>query len=115
MKNYFKIKHTNLFYNFVNKLKFIWTKKILMAFEHWQFNKTTTFKFNGVALSTENGKINILKHTGLKILRIKLELNIDDQFEITMSNSKQITAVLIERSRKGKINLQSPIKNIYLN
>ena len=38
-------------------------------------------------------------------------MNIDDQFEI-MSNSKQITAVLILKEvEKGNINLQAPIKN----
>ena len=73
--------------------------------------KTTNIrKFNGVILVTENGKIKYSKSYGFKNFEKKTELNIDDQFEI-MSNSKQITAVLILKEvEKGKINLQAPIK-----
>ena len=73
--------------------------------------KTTNVRqFNGVVLIAENGKIKYSKAYGFKNFDKKTELNIDDQFEI-MSNSKQITAVLILKEvEKGKINLQSPIK-----
>ena len=73
--------------------------------------KTTNIrKFNGVILITENGKIKYSKAYGFSNFENKTELNIENQFEI-MSNSKQITAVLILKEvEKGKINLQSPIK-----
>lgn len=73
--------------------------------------KTTNIrKFNGVILITENEKIKYSKAYGFKNFESKTELNIENQFEI-MSNSKQITAVLILKEvEKGKINLQSPIK-----
>ncbi len=73
--------------------------------------KTTTVRpFNGVILIAENGKIKYSKAYGFSNFEKKTALNIDDQFEI-MSNSKQITAVLILKEvEKGNINLQSPIK-----
>lgn len=73
--------------------------------------KTTDVRqFNGVILIAENGKIKYSKAHGFKNFDNKTVLNIDDQFEI-MSNSKQITAVLILKEvEKGKIDLQSPIK-----
>lgn len=73
--------------------------------------KTTNVRqFNGVILIAENGKIKYSKAYGFLNSEKKTELNIDDQFEI-MSNSKQITAVLILKEvENGKINLQSPIK-----
>lgn len=73
--------------------------------------KTTDVRqFNGVILITENGKIKYSKSYGFSNFEKKKLLNIDDRFEI-MSNSKQITAVLILKEvEKGKINLQSPIK-----
>ncbi len=73
--------------------------------------KTTNIRqFNGVILIAENGKIKYSKAYGFTNFEKKTNLNIDDQFEI-MSNSKQITAVLILKEvEKGKIDLQSPIK-----
>ena len=73
--------------------------------------KTTNVRqFNGVILIAENGKIKYSKAYGFANFEKKTSLNIDDQFEI-MSNSKQITAVLILKEvEKGKIDLQLPIK-----
>jgi D-alanyl-D-alanine carboxypeptidase len=73
--------------------------------------KTTNVRqFNGVVLIAENGKIKYSKAYGFANFEKKTILNIDDQFEI-MSNSKQITAVLILKEvEKGRIDLQSPIK-----
>jgi D-alanyl-D-alanine carboxypeptidase len=66
--------------------------------------------FNGVVLISENGKTKYAKAYGFANFEKKSKLNLDNQFEI-MSNSKQITAVLILREvEKGKINLQQPIK-----
>jgi D-alanyl-D-alanine carboxypeptidase len=73
--------------------------------------KTTNIrKFNGVVLIAENGKIKYSKAYGFKNFEKKTDLNIDDQFEI-MSNSKQITAVLLLKEvEKGNVDLKSPIK-----
>lgn len=44
------------------------------------------------------------------ILKKKIPLKTDDRFEI-MSNSKQVTAVLIlQAAEQGKLNLHTPIK-----
>jgi D-alanyl-D-alanine carboxypeptidase len=74
--------------------------------------KTTNVRqFNGVILIAEKGKIEYSKAYGFANFENKAILKIDDQFEI-MSNSKQITAVLILREvEKGKIDLKLPIKN----
>lgn len=73
--------------------------------------KTTNVRqFNGVILIAENGKTKYSKAYGFANFDKKTELIIDNQFEI-MSNSKQITAVLILKEvEKGKVNLQSPIR-----
>jgi D-alanyl-D-alanine carboxypeptidase len=73
--------------------------------------KTTAVRpFNGVILIAQKGKIIYSKAYGLANFENKTPLKINDQFEI-MSNSKQITAVLILKEvEKGKIDLQSPIK-----
>lgn len=74
-------------------------------------------KFNGTVLITKAGKVKYAKTFGYKDFDAGIELKPDDQFEI-MSNSKQITAVLIlKQVEKGNINLQSPIKKYlpYLN
>lgn len=73
--------------------------------------KTTNIRqFNGVILIAQNGKTIYSKAYGFANFEKKTVLNIDDQFEI-MSNSKQITAVLILKEvEKGKIDLKSPIK-----
>jgi D-alanyl-D-alanine carboxypeptidase len=73
--------------------------------------KTTSVRpFNGVILIAQKGKIKYSKAYGFANFENKTPLKIDDQFEI-MSNSKQITAVLILKEvEKGKIDLQSPIK-----
>lgn len=66
--------------------------------------------FNGVVLITQNGKNIYSKAFGFENYDTKVPLKIDDQFEI-MSNTKQITAVLLLKEvEKGNINLQSPIK-----
>ena len=77
--------------------------------------KTTNVRqFNGVVLIAENGKIKYSKAYGFKNFDKKTELNIDDQFEI-MSNSKQITAVLLLKEvEKGNVDLKSPIKKYLL-
>ncbi|AZB11861.1 class A beta-lactamase-related serine hydrolase [Chryseobacterium sp. G0162] len=67
-------------------------------------------KFNGVALVSQNGKTKYLKAHGYKDFEKKIALKVDDQFEI-MSNSKQVTAVLIlQAAEQGKLDLQTPIK-----
>jgi D-alanyl-D-alanine carboxypeptidase len=73
--------------------------------------KTTNVRaFNGVILITQNGKIEYSRAYGYTNFEKKTALNINDQFEI-MSNSKQITAVLILKEvEKGTIDLSSPIK-----
>lgn len=67
-------------------------------------------KFNGVVLVSQNGKTKYLKAHGYKNFEKKIALKVDDQFEI-MSNSKQVTAVLIlQAAEQGKLDLQTPIK-----
>lgn len=67
--------------------------------------------FNGVILLTKNGKVKYSKVKGFQNFETKKPLSFDDQFEI-MSNTKQITAVLVLKEvEKGNINLESPIKN----
>ncbi|WP_080778661.1 serine hydrolase domain-containing protein [Chryseobacterium phocaeense] len=66
--------------------------------------------FNGVVLITKNGKTQYSKAYGFKDSRTKAPLKMNDQFEI-MSNSKQVTAVLIlKQFEKGKLDLQAPVK-----
>lgn len=66
--------------------------------------------FNGVILITENGKTKYSKAYGLENFNTKISLKLNGQFEI-MSNTKQITAVLILKEvEKGNLNLQMPIK-----
>ncbi|MDF2932852.1 MAG: serine hydrolase [Chryseobacterium sp.] len=73
-----------------------------------QTKQPTTF--NGVILITKKGKPQYSKAFGLKNLKTKLPLTMNDQFEI-MSNSKQITSVLLLKEvEKGKVDLGSPIK-----
>lgn len=65
--------------------------------------------FNGVVLITKKGETKYLKEWGYSDFENKTPISIDDQFRI-MSNSKQITAVLVLREvEKGNIDLQSPI------
>lgn len=66
--------------------------------------------FNGVVLITKNGKTHYSRAYGFKNINNQISLQLDDQFEI-MSNTKQITAVLlIKEVEKGKVDLQSPIR-----
>lgn len=66
--------------------------------------------FNGVILITKNGKTEFSKAYGFVNFKTEVPLNMDSQFEI-MSNTKQITAVLLLKEvEKGNVNLQSPIK-----
>ncbi|AZA77209.1 class A beta-lactamase-related serine hydrolase [Chryseobacterium sp. G0186] len=71
---------------------------------------STPLSFNGVVLVSQNGKTKYLKSNGYKDFDKKIPLKTDDQFEI-MSNSKQVTAVLIlQTAEQGKLDLQTPIK-----
>ncbi|WP_347216115.1 serine hydrolase domain-containing protein [Chryseobacterium sp.] len=71
---------------------------------------STPLKFNGVVLVSQNGKTKYLKANGYKDFEKKVALKADDQFEI-MSNSKQITAVLIlQAAEQEKLDLRTPIK-----
>jgi D-alanyl-D-alanine carboxypeptidase len=66
--------------------------------------------FNGVILIVQNGKTKYAKAFGYANFDKKTPLKLRNPFEI-MSNSKQITAVLLLREvEKGNVNLQSPIK-----
>ena len=66
--------------------------------------------FNGVILITKNGKTQYSKAYGFQNVNTKTPLKPNDQFEI-MSNTKQITAVLLlKQVEQGKADLQSPIK-----
>lgn len=66
--------------------------------------------FNGVILISKKGKIKYSKAYGFTNFNKKTPLKLDDKFEI-MSNSKQITSVLLLKEvEKGNVNLQSPIK-----
>ena len=72
--------------------------------------KTANPAFNGVILIIKNGKNVYTKAHGLANFESKKALKTDSQFEI-MSNTRQITAVLILKEvEQGKIDLQSPIK-----
>jgi D-alanyl-D-alanine carboxypeptidase len=74
--------------------------------------KTNTIRdFNGTVLISQKGKTKYSKSYGFKNKDLKTKLKAEENF-IIMSNSKQITAVLILMEvDKGKINLQAPIKN----
>lgn len=66
--------------------------------------------FNGVILITQKGKTKYKQAFGYSNIEKKIPLTTKDNF-IIMSNSKQITAVLILRAvEKGKIDLQSPVR-----
>ena len=66
--------------------------------------------FNGVIVITEKGKTKYSKALGFTNFKTKIPLKISDQFEI-MSNTKQITAVLLLKEvEKGTVNLNSAIK-----
>ena len=71
---------------------------------------TTPRSFNGVILITQNGKTKYKNAYGYSNFEKKTPLTIKDNF-IIMSNSKQITAVLILKEvEKGKIDLKSPVR-----
>ena len=66
--------------------------------------------FNGVVFISQNGKMKYSKVAGYANFDQKTPLKLNSEFEV-MSNSKQITAVLLLREvDKGKIILQAPIK-----
>ncbi|WP_428228526.1 serine hydrolase domain-containing protein [Flavobacterium sp.] len=66
--------------------------------------------FNGVVLIAKNGKTVYNKVYGFTNFETRKRLKTDSQFEI-MSNTRQITAVLILKEvEKGRIDLQAPIK-----
>lgn len=104
--------------SFILSLLFLFTNCNSFAQKELDFSskidsliKTTKVRqFNGVILISENGIIKYSKAYGFSNFEKKSPLTIDDHFEI-MSNSKQITAVLILKEvEKGRINLHSPIK-----
>lgn len=65
--------------------------------------------FNGVILVTKKGKVQYSRAYGIKDIYHPAPLQINDPFEI-MSNTKQITAVLVlQEAEKGRIDLQAPI------
>ncbi|WP_409416966.1 serine hydrolase domain-containing protein [Flavobacterium sp. PS2] len=71
---------------------------------------TSVRPFNGTILISQNGKIKYSKAYGYSDFTKKTPLKLDDHFVI-LSNSKQITAVLIlQEVEKGKIVLNTPIK-----
>ena len=71
---------------------------------------TTVRPFNGVILIAQDGKTKYSKAYGYSDFDKKIPIALNDQFVI-MSNSKQITAVLVlQEVDKGHIHLQSPIK-----
>ncbi|MGE6354232.1 serine hydrolase domain-containing protein [Flavobacterium sp. NPDC079362] len=66
--------------------------------------------FNGVVLIAKNGKTVYNKTYGFTNFETRKRLKTDSQFEI-MSNTRQITAVLILKEvEQGRIDLQAPIK-----
>ncbi|MEX0313347.1 MAG: serine hydrolase domain-containing protein [Allomuricauda sp.] len=72
-------------------------------------NSTNPRFFNGVVLITKNGETKYLREHGFSDFENKIPISVKDKFRI-MSNSKQITAVLILKEvEKGKINLEDPI------
>lgn len=67
--------------------------------------------FNGVVLITKNGKPQYSRAHGFRDITHQNPLQLTDQFEI-MSNTKQITAVLLLKEvEKGKVDLKFPIKS----
>ena len=67
-------------------------------------------KFNGTILISKDGKTVYSKAQGFANFDKKTPLTMDSQFEI-MSNTRQITAVLILKEvEQGRIDLQTPIK-----
>lgn len=71
---------------------------------------SSPLKFNGVVLVSQKGKVKYMKSNGYRDFEKKIPLKTDDQFEI-MSNSKQITAVLVlQAAEQGKLDLHTPIK-----
>lgn len=111
MKKIFKITYSVLFLIYFTSSNSFGQKNNTSFAKIDSLIKTTTIReFNGVILIAQNGKIKYSRAQGFKNVNNKTPLNIDDQFEI-MSNSKQITAVLILiEVEKGRIDLQSPIK-----
>jgi len=66
--------------------------------------------FNGAVLISKNGKTVYNKVYGFTNFETRKYLKSDSQFEI-MSNTRQITAVLIlKEAEQGRIDLQAPIK-----
>lgn len=71
---------------------------------------TSPRSFNGVILITKNGKTTYSKAFGYADVENKIPLRLEDNFRI-MSNSKQVTAVLILREvEKGNIDLHRPVR-----
>lgn len=71
---------------------------------------SSPIQFNGVVLVAQKGKVQYLKANGYKDFENKIPLQTDDRFEI-MSNSKQVTAILIlQAAEQGKLNLHTPVK-----
>ncbi|MEM9101102.1 MAG: serine hydrolase domain-containing protein [Pseudomonadota bacterium] len=67
--------------------------------------------FNGIILVAKDGDIIYTKAQGYANFETKKPLALDDRFRI-MSNSKQITAVLVlKEAQEGNVDLHIPIKN----
>ena len=107
----FKIKLTTVLFIF-SILCFGQSKELFTRIDSL-VNEQNPRPFNGVILITKNGKVKYSKVIGFSNFETKKPLKLNDQFEI-MSNTKQITAVLILKEvDKGNLNLNSSI-NKYL-
>lgn len=109
--------------NSISRLLFLFSFALLLSNFNSFAQKTDTFsakidslikvakpQFNGAVLISKNGKTIYKTAYGFSNFESKKPLTLDSQFEI-MSNTRQITAVLILKEvEQGKIDLQAPIK-----
>lgn len=104
----FKTKTTTLILSIFAILTFAQNKNLYHKIDSLIKLQNPTL-FNGVILISKNGKTKYSNSNGFINYITKKPLSLSNQFEL-MSNTKQITAVLILREvEKGKINLQKPI------
>lgn len=110
MKQILRLTYISIFLLFVSCNSIAQQKDNYSAKIDSLINLTNPRQFNGVILITKNRKTEFSKAYGFVNFNTKVSLNMDSQFEI-MSNTKQITAVLLLKEvEKGNVNLQSPIK-----
>ena len=65
--------------------------------------------FNGLVIVTENGKTKYIREEGFSFFEQKLPVSYNSKYRI-MSNSKEVTAVLVLReAEKGNLDLHNPI------